>query len=125
MRVNNQTAPFCHHDSNSSREEGEGTPDLPDPRMANRAIELDNDSAEGYLARGYLETQAFGRYEPTASDFERALELSPNSADAHGWYAHLLVREGHDDEAFAENEMAIEIDPLAPGRRMGLSLIHI
>ena len=91
-------------------------------RMANRAIELDNDSAEGYLARGYLETQAFGRYEPTASDFERALELSPNSADAHGWYAHLLVREGHDDEAFAENEMAIEIDPLAPGRRMGAAL---
>ena len=38
MRVNNQTAPFCHHDSNSSREEGEGTPDLPDPRMANRAM---------------------------------------------------------------------------------------
>jgi TolB-like protein len=91
-------------------------------RMANRAIELDNDSAEGYLARGYLETQAFGRYEPTASDFERALELSPNSADAHGWYAHLLVREGHDDEAFAENEIAIEIDPLAPGRRMGAAL---
>ena len=91
-------------------------------RMANRAIELDNDAAEGYLARGYLETMAFGRYEPTASDFERALELSPNSADAHGWYAHLLVREGHDDEAFAENEMAIEIDPLAPGRRMGAAL---
>jgi TolB-like protein/tetratricopeptide (TPR) repeat protein len=94
-------------------------------RMANRAIELDNDSAEGYLARGYLETQAFGRYEPTASDFERALELSPNSADAHGWYAHLLVREGHDDEALAENEMAIEIDPLAPGRRMGAALAAI
>ncbi len=48
--------------------------------------------------------------------------MSPNSADAHGWYAHLLVREGHDDEAFAENEMAIEIDPLAPGRRMGAAL---
>jgi TolB-like protein/tetratricopeptide (TPR) repeat protein len=94
-------------------------------RMANRAIELDNDSAEGYLARGYLETQAFGRYEPTASDFERALELSPNSADAHGWYAHLLVREGHDDEALAQNEMAIEIDPLAPGRRMGAALAAI
>ena len=91
-------------------------------RMANQAIELDNDAAEGYAARGYLETNAFGRYELTASDFERALELSPNSADAHGWYAHLLVREGHDDEALAENEMAIEIDPLAPGRRMGAAL---
>jgi TolB-like protein/tetratricopeptide (TPR) repeat protein len=94
-------------------------------RMANQAIELDNDAAEGYAARGYLETNAFGRYELTASDFEQALELSPNSADAHGWYAHLLVREGHDDEALAENEMAIEIDPLAPGRRMGAALAAI
>ena len=91
-------------------------------KMANRAIELDEDAAEGYAARGELETHAFGRYELTASDFERALELSPNSADAHGWYAGLLVREGHVDEALAENEMAIEIDPLAPGRRMGAAL---
>ena len=94
-------------------------------KMANRAIELDEDAAEGYAARAYLETNALSPYEPIAASFERALELSPNSADAHGWYAHLLDREGRDDEAFAENEIAIEIDPLSPGRWAGAALVGI
>ena len=91
-------------------------------KMANRAIELDEDAAEAYAARGEMETKALSPAEPIEADFQRALELSPNSADAHGWYAHFLVREGQHDEAFAENEMAIEIDPLAPGRRLGAAL---
>ena len=90
--------------------------------MANRAIELDVDAAEAYAARGYLETKALSPVEPIEADFQRALELSPNSADAHGWYAHLLVREGQHDEAFAESGTAIEIDPLAPGKRNGIAL---
>ena len=91
-------------------------------KMANRAIELDEDAAEAYAARGEMETKALSPAEPIEADFQRALELSPNSADAHGWYAHFLVREGQHDEAFAENEMAIEIAPLAPGRRLGAAL---
>ena len=91
-------------------------------RMANRAIELDEDAAEAYAARGFLGLRDLGPAEPVASDFQRALELSPNSADAHGWYAHLFIREGQYDEGFAEVEIAIEIDPLAPGRRNGAAM---
>ena len=90
--------------------------------MAKRAIELDVDAAEAYAARGYLETKALSPAEPIEADFQRALELSPNSADTHGWYGHLLVREGRYDEAFSESGMAIEIDPLAPGKRNGIAL---
>jgi TolB-like protein/tetratricopeptide (TPR) repeat protein len=87
--------------------------------MANRAIELDADAAEAYAARGYLETKALSPAEPIEADFQRALELSPNSADAHGWYGHLLVREGQHDEASAQAGKAFEIDPLHPGKRYG------
>jgi TolB-like protein/tetratricopeptide (TPR) repeat protein len=87
--------------------------------MANRAIELDMDAAEAYAARGYLETKALSPAEPIEADFQRALELSPNSADAHGWYGHLLVREGQHDEASAQAGEAFEIDPLHPGKRYG------
>ena len=87
--------------------------------MANRAIELDVDAAEAYAARGYLETKALSPAEPIEADFQRALELSPNSADAHGWYGHLLVREGQHDEASAQAGKAFEIDPLHPGKRYG------
>ena len=90
-------------------------------RMANQAIELDVDAAEAYAARGYLETKALSPAEPIEADFRRALELSPNSADTHGWYGHLLVREGRYDEAFVESGIAIDIDPLGPGKRGGTS----
>ena len=90
--------------------------------MANRAIELDEDAAEGYAARGYLENRALAAAEPVETDFQRALELSPNSADVHGWYGHLLTREGRYDEGLAESEMGIQLDPLAPGRWVGQAL---
>ena len=87
--------------------------------MANRAIELDQESGEAYAARGYVEHKVRGPAGPIEADFQRALELSPNSTDAHGWYAAFLVREGRYDEGFAESTTAIEIDPLAPARRVG------
>lgn len=90
--------------------------------MANRAIELDQDAAEAYAARGFLGLRDLGPAGPVAADLQRALELSPNSADAHGWYAHLLIREGQYDEGFAHVDTALEIDPLAPGRRMGTAM---
>jgi tetratricopeptide (TPR) repeat protein len=90
--------------------------------MANRAIELDEDAAEGYAARGYLENRALAAAEPVETDFQRALELSPNSADVHGWYGHLLTRERRYDEGLAESEIGIQLDPLAPGRWVGQAL---
>jgi len=90
--------------------------------MANRAIELDVNFGEAYAARAYLTSRAFGPAEPIEADFQRALELSPNSADAHGWYAGLLVREGRYDEAAEEAGKAIDIDPLHPGKRYGAAL---
>ncbi len=40
----------------------------------------------------------------------------------HGWYAHLLAREERFDQAIEEAEKAIELDPVAPGRRVGFAL---
>ena len=90
--------------------------------MANRAIELDVNFGEAYAARGYLTTRNLGPAEPIEADFQRALELSPNSADAHGWYSHLLTREGRYDEATDQAAKAIDIDPLHPGKRYGAAL---
>ena len=87
--------------------------------MANRAIELDENDAEAYAARGYLRTKARGEFQQAEADLVRALELAPNSADALGWYAHLFQREEQYDRAFDEMATSIDIDPLAPGRRNG------
>ena len=88
--------------------------------LADRAIELDPNLADAYAARGY--TRSIDRPDEAESDFRRAVDLAPNSADVHGWYAHLLARTGRDAEALAEAELAVSLDPLAPGRRIGFAL---
>ncbi|MFH1764291.1 MAG: hypothetical protein ABIF09_08875 [Gemmatimonadota bacterium] len=90
--------------------------------MADRAILLDINCAEAYSARGYVMTKAWAPVELVRPDFDRALELLPNAADVHGWQGHLLAREGNFELALAEAQRAIDLDPVAPGRRTGFAL---
>ena len=44
-------------------------------------------------------------------EWRRALELDPNFADAHAYFAHFLAITGRIDEAVPHSERAIELDP--------------
>ncbi|MGD2153218.1 MAG: hypothetical protein PVG79_08095 [Gemmatimonadales bacterium] len=87
--------------------------------MADAALAFDTDLGEAYAARAYIGTFLWLPFDDVARDARQAIRLTPGSADAHGWYAHLLAREGRIDEAIREDSLAIELDPLAPGRRTG------
>jgi TolB-like protein len=89
---------------------------------ADKAIALDPELAEGFATRAYVLTKAWAPTQEVEQDFEVALRLLPSSADVHGWYAHLLAREHRFDQAIEEAEKAIELDPVAPGRRVGFAL---
>jgi TolB-like protein/tetratricopeptide (TPR) repeat protein len=93
--------------------------------MADRAIALDPDLAEGYAARGYVMTRSWAPVDSISVDFRRALELRPNSPDVHQWYAQLLSRQGRTDEGLAEAERAVSLDPLAPGVRLAPALLGL
>ena len=56
----------------------------------------------------------------------RAIELNPNEADAHLFYAHLLSNTGKHQEALTEIRFARELDPLFPfaGALEGQFLFH-
>src|SRR6266568_4040400 len=60
------------------------------------------------------------------NQFKRALELDPNSADAHWFYATFLSSIGRSSEALNEVKRARELDPLNPiiGAGEGQFLIH-
>jgi tetratricopeptide (TPR) repeat protein len=66
--------------------------------------------------------RAWAPAEGIAVDFKRALELRPNSPDVHQWYAGFLSRQDRHDEALAEAERAVALDPLSPGARVALTL---
>lgn len=90
--------------------------------LAERALALDPSVPEAHMARGYVGTKAHAPSIRVSADFASALDLAPNSADVHGWYAHFLARERDYDRSLREAQRAIELDPLAPGRRVGYAL---
>ncbi len=80
---------------------------------AQRAIDLDETSAEGHTAMAMLQLFDF-RFAESEKQFRRAIELNPNYATAHHWFGNsLLVTLGRFDEAVAEGRRAIELDPLS------------
>ncbi len=89
--------------------------------MADRAIALDTTVAEAYDARGFTLTFAWAPPAPLAVDFQRALALEPNSANAHQWYSVLLARQGRSEDALTEAQRAVALDPLAPGVRIAVA----
>ncbi|HEV3470665.1 MAG TPA: protein kinase, partial [Pyrinomonadaceae bacterium] len=81
---------------------------------AQRALALDNTLAEAHTSLAFVRMAYDWQWEEAGRDFERALELNPNYATAHQWYASYLVQVGRFGEALSEIKRAQELDPLAP-----------
>ena len=79
-----------------------------------KAIELDNALSEGHTALGVAMFWYDWDWQGAENQYKRALELNPNSSDAHLFYAHLLSNTGRHEEALTEIHRARELDPLSP-----------
>jgi adenylate cyclase len=88
---------------------------LPRARAAaQRALELDEMLAEAHASLAYTLFHYF-EFAASTKEFERAIELNPNYATAHQWYARTnLLMTGQFDRAIAEMKRAVELDPVSP-----------
>ena len=78
---------------------------------AAKALVLDSTLAEVHSTLAGILTWADWNWPAAESAYKRAIELNPNSADVHLWYSFLLAVTGHPEEAKAETERALELDP--------------
>jgi eukaryotic-like serine/threonine-protein kinase len=78
-----------------------------------RAIELDETLSEAHTSLAFVRMAFDWKWAEAESDFRRAIELNPNYATAHQWYASYLVQVGRSGEALAEIRRAQELDPLS------------
>jgi serine/threonine protein kinase/tetratricopeptide (TPR) repeat protein len=79
-----------------------------------KALELDDFLPEAHAARADALTFSY-KWGEAEKEFKRALELNPNSAATHYFFAFtLLVPEKRFDEAFQEFRVALSLDPLSP-----------
>ncbi|MCK4356882.1 tetratricopeptide repeat protein, partial [Candidatus Bipolaricaulota bacterium] len=78
-----------------------------------QALALDSSCAEAHATLGLIAWLSEGDVHEAESEFLRAIELNPNYAQAHEWYAGLLVHTGKVKEACQQSENALLLDPLS------------
>ena len=81
--------------------------------LAARAAALDDSDPWAHLALGHVAYTMRCTDEAT-EEFQRALELNPNFAAAHGYLGVALAHAGRSDEAIAHLEQAIRMSPHDP-----------
>ena len=81
---------------------------------AAKALQLDDTLAEAHTSLAAVKILHDWDWQGGEREFQRAIELNPNFAQAHHWYGNLLLGpEGRHDEAIAELQRAQELDPLS------------
>jgi TolB-like protein/DNA-binding winged helix-turn-helix (wHTH) protein/Flp pilus assembly protein TadD len=78
-----------------------------------RAVELDDRLAEAHTSLAVIAQNYDWDWQKVEKEYRRAIELDPNYATAHHWYAEYLALVGRFDEAFVEIERARQLDPLS------------
>lgn len=79
-----------------------------------KALQLDDSLSEAHAARASMLASAW-KWSDAESEFRRAIQLNPNNASAHYFYAQLVLSpEGRIDESLKEFGTALALDPLSP-----------
>jgi serine/threonine-protein kinase len=87
---------------------------------ATEALEIDDTLPEGHTALARSVLVLDWDWPGAQRGFERAIELDPNSASAHGEYGFHLSLIGLSPEGIARAKRAMALDPLSPKRHIGL-----
>jgi tetratricopeptide (TPR) repeat protein len=78
---------------------------------AEKALALDDSLAEPHAVLGGVYSVSL-EWERAEREFRRGLEINPNEANAHNWYAYLLSSMGRSEEAIAHAKRATALEPL-------------
>ena len=82
-------------------------------QSALKALELDESLAEAHASLGGIKVDYEWDFPGAESELKRAIELNPNYATAHHWYAQYLSEMGRHQEAINEIKRAQELDPFS------------
>ena len=94
--------------------------------LAARAAELDDSDPWAHLALGYV-AHTMRRTDDAAQEYQRAIDLNPNFAAAHGYLGLTFALAGRSDQAIAHLEQATRMSPHDPQNaifNMALAVAH-
>lgn len=79
-----------------------------------RALEIDDTLGEAHTALAWMKFTYDRKWPDAEREFRRAIELQPNDATTHQWYAEYLSAMGRFDESLEEIRRAQQLDPPSP-----------
>jgi non-specific serine/threonine protein kinase len=82
-------------------------------QAALKALELDDGLAEAHTSLAHIRRSYDWDWAGAESEYKRAIELDPDYATGHQWYAVHLAAMGRSREAIQEIRRARQLDPLA------------
>ena len=91
---------------------------------AKKALELDENLAEAQTTLAMIDSDYDGNWPEAEKAYLRAIELNPDYATAHHWYALDLLAAEHFDQAVIEMKKAQELDPLSLPSNLALGQIY-
>jgi serine/threonine-protein kinase len=91
---------------------------------ARKALELDESLPEAHASLAWALFVYDWRWADARREFRRSIELDPQYATAHQWYAFLLASRGRLDEALVEGHTAQELDSTSISVRRTLGWLY-
>jgi len=78
-----------------------------------KALQLDDSLSEAHVSLANIEGEYERDWSAAGRDFRRAIELNPNSADAHFMYADYLISLKQNRDWQTEIQQAMDLDPMS------------
>lgn len=94
-------------------------------QLLKKACDLDPKLAEAWAALGLYHMFQNWNWAEAEKCLRRALELKPNYAKAHQWYAEWLAIQRRLPEAIIEMQTALALDPTSPNLLCDLAKLHV
>jgi TolB-like protein/Tfp pilus assembly protein PilF len=79
-----------------------------------RALEFDSTLAAAHASLAHIHLEYDHDWAAADREYRRAIQLEPTNATAHHWYGGFLSAMGRHEEALAQADTALTLDPLAP-----------
>ncbi len=79
---------------------------------AENAIRVSSDFSEAHVSLAHVVLLHDWDWRRAEEEYQRAIQLDPNSAQAHNLYSELLQAQGRTEEAVREGEKAAQLDPV-------------
>ena len=89
------------------------------------ALQYDDSLAEAHTSLASIKATTKWDWQGAENEYRRAIELNPNYATAHHWYAVQLLLQGRLDEARIEIKKAQQLDPFSLGINKDFAVIHL